>query len=190
MIRNIFFALLLPCALVFAEQDPTSLIKGKDQELQSLLKKKARDNKETETIKHLINDIFNFESLARKALPSKTYKALTESDRTAFVKEFKRMVENSSVKKLEFYKADSTRYEAPVIKGDNAKVKAHVWNRGKESVLLYKMEMVKGEWKAWDLVMDDASTAENYKTQFTKILETKTFADLMEIIRKNADEGK
>ena len=190
MIAKMLFALLVPCALAFAAQDPSALIKAKDQELQTLLKKKNRDTKETETVKHLINDIFNFESLARKSLPSKTYKALPDSSRASFVAEFKRMVENSSVKKLEFYKADSTRYEASVIKGEDAKVTAHVWNKGKESVLLYKLELVNGDWKAWDLVIDDLSTAENYKKQFSQILEKKTFADLMDIIRKNADDSK
>ena len=40
---------------------------------------------------------------------------------------------------------------------------------------------------AWDLVIDDLSTARNYKEQFGKILETKSIQDLIEILRKKAD---
>ena len=50
------------------------------------------------------------------------------------------------------------------------------------------MNLVNGQWKAWDLIIDDLSTARNYKEQFGKILETKTFAELVEIIRKKADQ--
>ncbi|HSQ40835.1 MAG TPA: ABC transporter substrate-binding protein [Fibrobacteraceae bacterium] len=184
------FAVLLVCGVfAFAAQDPAQLIKTKDQELQVLLKKKAHSQKETETIKHLINDIFDFQLLARKSLPSATWKGLNDSSRSAFVKDFQRMVENSSVKKLEMYKADSTRYDPAIVKTDEAKVIAHVWNKGKESVLVYKLDLVNGSWRAWDLIIDDLSTARNYRDQFSKILETKTFAELLTTIQKKADEG-
>ena len=183
-------SILMLSALLFAGQDPTSLVKTKDQELQTLLKKKARDSKDNETIKHLINDIFDFEALGKKSLPAATWKGLDDATKASFVKEFKRMVENSSVKKLEVYKADSTNYEATANKGTEAKVTAHVWNKGKETVLVYRFEQAGADWKAWDLIIDDLSTANNYRDQFTKFLKTKTFQELMDVIKKNADESK
>jgi phospholipid transport system substrate-binding protein len=105
------------------------------------------------------------------------------------VNEFQRMVRNSSAKRLELYRADSTIYEPAKMKGDNeARVVAHLWNKGKESVLEYKMSLVDGKWKAWDLVIDDLSTARNYKEQFSQILKNKSFAELIDIISKKADE--
>jgi phospholipid transport system substrate-binding protein len=189
MFPKILVLVLSFSILALAAQDPTLLIKNKDQELQNFLKKKNRSAKDNETIKFLINDIFDFSLLGKKSLPSATWKGLDEASQTDFVKEFKRMVENSSVKKLEVYKADSTRYEPATIKPDEAKVVAHVWNKGKESVLVYKFDLVQGNWKAWDLVIDDLSTARNYRDQFTKILETKSFKELVDILRKKADEG-
>ena len=73
---------------------------------------------------------------------------------------------------------------------DDARVIAHLWNQGKESVLEYKMTLVNGKWKAWDLVIDDLSTARNYKEQFSKILKDKSFAELIDIISKKADEAE
>ena len=57
-------------------------------------------------------------------------------------------------------------------------------------MLEYKMSMVDGKWKAWDLVIDDLSTARNYKDQFSQILKTKSFAELIDIISKKADESE
>ena len=71
-----------------------------------------------------------------------------------------------------------------------SRVVAHLWNKGKESVLEYKMSLVDGKWKAWDLVIDDLSTARNYKDQFSQILKTKSFAELIDIISKKADESE
>ena len=77
------------------------------------------------------------------------------------------------------------------MKKDNeARVVAHLWNKGKESVLEYKMSLVDGKWMAWDLVIDDLSTARNYKDQFSQILKTKSFAELIDIISKKADESE
>ena len=108
-----------------------------------------------------------------------------------FVTEFQRMVRNSSAKRLELYRADSTIYEPAKMKGsDEARVTAHLWNKGKESILEYKMSLVDGNWKAWDLVIDDLSTARNYKDQFSQILKTKSFAELIDVISKKADEAE
>jgi Toluene tolerance, Ttg2. len=52
------------------------------------------------------------------------------------------------------------------------------------------MTLVGGSWKAWDLVIDDLSTARNYKDQFSQILKDKSFAELIDIISKKADEAE
>ncbi len=166
MFRKFFVVIACASLLAFAADDPVAAIKKKDAELQTLLKKASRNAKETERVKSLLNDSFDFA-------------------------EFQRMVRNSSAKRLELYRADSTVYEAPKMKGDSeARVTAHLWNAGKESVLEYKMSLVNGNWKAWDLVIDDLSTARNYKDQFSQILKNKSFAELIDIISKKADEAE
>ena len=187
------FILAIACASVigFAADDPVAAIKKKDVELQALLKKSTRNAKETERVKALLNDSFNFEELARKSLAADVWKAQDEASQQKFVAEFQRMVRNSSAKRLEVYRADSTVYDPAKMKGDkDARVVAHLWNKGKESVLEYKMSLVDGNWKAWDLVIDDLSTARNYKDQFSQILKTKSFAELIDVISKKADEAE
>jgi len=39
-------------------------------------------------------------------------------------------------------------------------------------------------------VIDDLSTARNYKEQFSTILKTKSFNDLIQIIREKANEAE
>jgi phospholipid transport system substrate-binding protein len=168
-----------------------SVVKSKDVELQNIIKKSKRTAKETERVKSLLNDSFDFALLAKKSLAASDWKAQDEASLQKFVTEFQRMVRNSSANRLELYRADSTIYEPAKMKGsDDARVVAHLWNKGKESVLEYKMTLVNGKWKAWDLVIDDLSTARNYKEQFSKILKDKSFAELIDIISKKADEAE
>ena len=175
--------------VAFAAEDPVAAIKKKDGELQALLKKSNHTAKEKERVKDLLSDSFDFEMLAKKSLSAKDWDAQDAASQEKFVSEFKRMVRNSSAKRLELYRADSTIYEPAKMKKDNeARVVAHLWNKGKEAVLEYKMTQVNGKWMAWDLVIDDLSTARNYKDQFSQILKNKSFAELIDIISKKADE--
>ncbi len=191
MIRKMFVLLSLASVLAFAAEDPVNAVKKKDAELQTLLKKSSRNAKETERVKSLLNDSFDFALLAKKSLSKGDWEKQDAASQEKFVAEFQRMVRNSSAKRLELYRADSTVYEPAKMKGsDEARVVAHLWNKGKESVLEYKMSLVNGNWKAWDLVIDDLSTARNYKEQFGQILKTKSFAELIDIISKKADEAE
>lgn len=185
--------ILIACAslMAFAAEDPVAAIKKKDGELQTLLKKSNRSVKETERVKTLLNESFDFELLAKKSLSKSDWEKQEAASQEKFVAEFQRMVRNSSAKRLELYRADSTIYEPAKMKGDDeARVVAHLWYKGKESVLEYKMSLVNGNWKAWDLIIDDLSTARNYKEQFGQILKTKSFAELIDIITKKADEAE
>ncbi len=191
MLKKMMIAVACASLMAFAADDPVAAVKKKDVELQTLLKKSSRSAKETERVKSLLNDSFDFELLAKKSLSKGDWEKQDAASQEKFVAEFQRMVRNSSAKRLELYRADSTIYEPAKMKGaDEARVIAHLWNKGKESVLEYKMSQVNGNWKAWDLIIDDLSTARNYKEQFGQILKTKSFAELIDIISKKADEAE
>lgn len=190
-IQVIASLLALLVAVSFAA-DPVQAISKNDKELQTLLKKKNLTKKDNDRVKGLLSDVFNFKMLAEKSLPKETWTGLSDAARENFASEFQRMVRNSSAKRLEMYRTDSTVYDTPKMKKNNteANVTAHLWYKGKESVLVYKMTLVDGNWMAWDLVIDDLSTARNYKEQFATILQTKSFDDLLGIIKKKADESE
>lgn len=189
---QIFASVLALFTAMAFSADPVQAISKNDRELQTLLKKKNLSTKDGERVKSLLSDVFNFGMLAEKSLPKETWSGLDKASRENFAVEFQRMVRNSSAKRLEMYRTDSTIYDAPKMKKNNteANVTAHLWYKGKESVLVYKMTLVDGNWMAWDLVIDDLSTARNYKEQFATILQTKSFAELLDIIKKKADESE
>lgn len=168
-----------------APVDPVTRLKTQDAELQKLLRDK-NVSQQTARVKTLINGIFDFEELGRRALGTANWNKMTPDQKTRFVKAFKAMVENSSVKRLEAYTSDSTRYEPASINGERATVRATVYSKGTDSHVEYKLLLKNGEWRAWDLVIDDLSTAGNYGDQFRKILQKNTFDNLIERLEKRA----
>ena len=150
MLKKLMILVVGLSLMAFAAEDPVAAIKKKDGELQALLKKSNHTAKEKERVKDLLSDSFDFEMLAKKSLSAKDWEAQDAAAQEKFVTEFKRMVRNSSAKRLELYRADSTIYEpAKMKKEGEARVVAHLWNKGKEAVLEYKMTHVNGKWMAW-----------------------------------------
>lgn len=191
MRHGFLLSLLIFATLAFAApSDPVVVVQKKDGELRSMLaaQRKAPTAARTDQLKVLINSIFDFEELGRRALPSRVWKEATVAQQKEFVSQFRRMVENRSVKQLDAYASDSSRYAPAKINGEKGEVTTQVWNKGSMAVLVYKMSWTNGSWRAWDLVIDDLSTMRNYRDQFSKILREKSLDELIDIIRQKADE--
>lgn len=184
--KKMVAGILAAAAMAFAAPgDPVAIIKKKDAELQRMLRDKAAA-KQTDKLKALINGIFDFEELGKRALGTETWKTMTPDQQKRFVKAFREMVENASVKKLEVYQSDSATYDPPEVSGDKANVTAHVWSKGTESIVTYKLLARDTTWRAWDLVIDDLSTARNYGEQFKKILQTSNIDGLIAKLEKKS----
>ena len=192
--KKITLAFFLLCiSAVFAQQDPVALLKQNDIELQKELKKKSRTAKDVERLKYLSSGLFNFEKMAERSLPKKTLESISAAEKAEFAKEFQRMIENSSVDKFKnttFSSSDSTVYEEPKYRKNGAEVwvSIHSWSKGKDMLMVYKMDKEGNSWRVWDLVIDDLSTTRNYQDQFKSILETKSFAELIKTVKDKADE--
>jgi phospholipid transport system substrate-binding protein len=187
-VKKSLLALLISTGVVFAQTkaNPVEEVRRHDQELQAMLKRyKSTDKSQQDTLKTLINGMFSFPELGKRAL-GKTWATLKKPEQDSFVAVFRRMVENSSIKRLESYRADSTQYSAATGTGDKTVVAASVFNHGKSSKVVYKLFPEGNSWKAWDLVLDDVSSLRSYRDQFSSIVGKEGFEGLMKRLRKNS----
>jgi phospholipid transport system substrate-binding protein len=186
--RTLSVALLLLAGLTPAfAGDPVAEIQKKDRDLQDYLKKckgTALTHVQQDSLKFLINGIFDFSELGKRSM-GKNWAPLSGVQQDSFVSVFKRMVENTSIKRLENYRSDSATYSVSGA-GEKTVVKGTVWSKGKSSKVEYKLLQVNGRWKAWDLILDDLSTLKNYREQFQTIINKDKFEGLMSRLRKNA----
>jgi len=186
-IKKIIAVSLVFAASVFAspKADPVTEVRRHDEELQAMLKRyNSADKSQQDSLKKLINGMFSFNELGKRAL-GKTWATLKKPQQDSFVVVFRRMVENTSIKRLESYRADSTKYSPVVGSGDKTVVTAMVFNKGKSSKVVYKLFPEGNTWKAWDLVLDEVSSLRSYKDQFTTIVGKEGFDGLMKRLRKN-----
>ncbi len=173
------------------DQSPTEVIRARNQAVTRILDASGDEpNEQTrERLKEVINSVMDFEELSRRSL-GKYWDERTAAEKTDFVEVFEQLIRNSSVKKLSIYRADSMTYDEPAIKGDNATVRTIAYKDRKSVEIVYEMHKVGGEWKAYDLVIDGASTVRTYRDSFYRQLAKSAYAEMYDkLVRKLTEEG-
>ena len=102
---------------------------------------------------------------------------------------FRQLIRNSSVRKLDVYKADRVEYDPPTFRGPLATVRMVAHKKDSSMEVEYRLHPVNGEWRIYDLVVDDVSTARNYRDGFYRKLAKTSFADMMVELRGKLTEG-
>ncbi|GMR12942.1 MAG: hypothetical protein BMS9Abin29_1137 [Gemmatimonadota bacterium] len=131
-------------------------------------------DEEREALKDIINGVIDFRELSRRAL-GRHWTARTPEEQDQFVEVFRSLIRNSSVKKLEIYEADSITYQPAETNGDRSRVVTIAYKGRSEVEIAYLMHRVGGEWKVYDVVIDDSSTLRTYQDSFQREISSTSY---------------
>lgn len=180
-------ALMAIPALAQSSKDPMEVVKANDKALLAFLKTyKPEVKAQKDSLRSLVNSMFSFNEMGKRSL-LKTWATLSKADQDSFQAVFHKAVENTSIRRLEKYKADSTRYTVTGA-GEKTLVKATVFQGPDTSKVVYKMFQENGKWIAWDLEIDQSSSLGNYRDQFKVILAEKGFPGVLAKLRAKAKD--
>jgi phospholipid transport system substrate-binding protein len=59
-----------------------------------------------------------------------------------------------------------------------------VTNGAKDLVVSYKMHLIDDDWKVYDVIIDDISLVDNYRSQFHRVIMRSSFEDLLRILKE------
>ena len=59
-----------------------------------------------------------------------------------------------------------------------------VTDNGPPVTIVYKLHSVDNEWKVYDLVIEDISVVNNYRSQFDRLIARSSFADLVRTMKE------
>lgn len=166
--------------------DPTEIVRERNETVRRILDDAGDpvDDATRERLKDVINGLMDFRELSRRAL-GPHWDDRTEAEKREFVDVFRQLIRNSSVKKLGVYRADSITYRPPEIDDGEATVTTLAHQGRKRVEIVYRMHRVDGEWKAYDMVIDGASTARSYRDSFHRqITETSWEDTFQRLVRK------
>jgi phospholipid transport system substrate-binding protein len=180
---------LFPPRLSFAEQ-PMDRIKSAIERVSEVLQDvsaKAGANKAeaVQMIREIILPSFDFAEMARRSLGDQ-WKTL-DGRQNEFVGAFSEYVESSYMNTLASYRGEKVVYLRERVNHDLAQVDTHVLARkGDPLSVNYRLHLVQGDWKVYDVVVDNISLVSNFRAQFKRILATASLDDLLKKLREKS----
>jgi phospholipid transport system substrate-binding protein len=150
------------------------------------LKDKPKDKRAA--VRKVADDIFDFGETAKRSL-GRHWAARTDAERDEFVKLFGDLLERSYISKIELYGGEKIQYVSDKIEGEQASVMSKLLTKtGTEVPIEYRM-LKKGErWLVYDVIIEGVSLVSNYRTQFNKIIQTSSFAELVKKMKSRQEE--
>jgi phospholipid transport system substrate-binding protein len=142
-----------------------------------------------ERIRAIISDAFDFRSMARESLGSQ-WNQLTPEQQDDFVQLFGDLFKASySNLVLKFLGEREAVYGEEVVQSDHALVRTTLRDRqGDELPVDYRLVDDTGRWRVHDVIVDGVSLAGNYRGQFSRVIQTSSYAALRERIAAKAKD--
>jgi phospholipid transport system substrate-binding protein len=175
---------------VFAESQITADVRGTiDQVLEIVADQNLKKDPvlRREKLRQVIGLRFNYKQMVMRSL-AKNYKGRSDAERKKFTALFKKLLENSYASKIENYKDETINYVDEKVKGKFALVRTQIVRKDGVIDVDYKMLKDNGQWLVYDFVIEGVSLIRNYKSQFSKIISTESYAALISKLSKKIDE--
>jgi phospholipid transport system substrate-binding protein len=152
------------------------------------LRSAARKNERREQLRAVIYPRFDFAEMAKRSLgPQWSHRSPQEQ--REFVRLFTEVLESSYLNQIESYNGEKISYGRETLDNDHAEVSTKVVSKkGEEFSVNYILRSVDGEWKVYDVVIENISLVNNYRSQFNRILAKASFDELLRKLQAKAPD--
>jgi phospholipid transport system substrate-binding protein len=142
-------------------------------------------------MRKIVAGFLDFEELGRRSL-ARHWDGLSAKQRTEFVATLRDLIERSYIRQVHGSPNYDLAFDKETIDGKEADVTAtlHGMTRGKkvDVAIEYKLLAKEGKWLVYDVITDEQSMLENYRAEFSKIINKESFDALMKRMKKKLEE--
>jgi len=112
------------------------------------------------------------------------WRKLNPAQQQEFIQLYRRVLEKAYIDKLLSYTDEKIVFSKEnMLSNNQAEVQTKVITSSKEIPIFYKVIQKDGIWKVYDVVVENVSLVQNYRSQFNSILAKNTSDQLLEILR-------
>jgi phospholipid transport system substrate-binding protein len=140
-------------------------------------------------IRRAADGLFDFAEMSRRAL-GRYWAGRSQAERDEFVRLFADLMARAYLGKIDRYAGESITYIAERVDGDLATVDSRVITPKKTEVPIeYRLRRVGDRWAAYDVLIENVSLISTYRSQFDRIIQTSSFAELLKRMRQKEQES-
>lgn len=137
-----------------------------------------------EKLEAIYEQMFDEVELSMRTLGGNWTK-LNPAQQQEFIQLYRQVLEKAYLDKLLSYTDEKIVFSKEnMLSNNQAEVQTKVITSSKEIPIFYRVIQKDGTWKVYDVVVENVSLVQNYRSQFNSILAKNTPDQLLEILRK------
>jgi len=143
-----------------------------------------------EQLRQILGARFDFAEMAKRSLGANWQKG-SSAEQQQFIRLFTDHLEKSYITQIESYAGEKIIYGREAVEQDQAEVETKIVTKKSEQVSVnYKLKADGADWKVYDVVIENVSLVNNFRTQFSRILAKGSFAELINQLEAKSPEIK
>ena len=148
------------------------------------LKADSAKEAKKEKIRSVYASMFDEVEIAKRTLAN-NWNKLNTTQRKEFVQLYRDILEKAYIDKILAYTNEKITYEKEVkLTNNQFEVQTLIITSSKKIPIFYRVMLIGGTWKVYDVIIENVSLVQNYRTQFNNILAKNSPEQLLEILRK------
>ena len=152
------------------------------------LKAGEKQNERRDQLRQVISARFDFAEMAKRSL-GPHWQRQNADEQGQFVSLFTGVLERSYADQIEAYDGEEISYGRETGDQDHAEVETKlVTNKGQNFSINYKLRVVNGDWKVYDVIIENISLVNNFRAQFNRVLASASFAELLKKLQSKSPE--
>lgn len=196
MARYIFLLVFFIYVSPLWAAEPMEDLKGPVEQVIQILqdpkyKDKAQSDVQRIEIMAVIREIFDFQEISKRTI-SRQWKKFTKEQQQEFQDTFADFLGHTYYQKVrDAYQGEKVVFLSQEhLENGKAVVKTNIPRQNGAIPLDYKMVNGKSGWRIYDVIIEGVSLVNNYRTQFSKILNKETPDQLIARLKKKISEQK
>jgi len=171
--------------------EPTEAIRvAVNQGIEILKSGDIKDKKQREQVVNrlrvLVYPLFDFEEMAKRSL-GPHWRRLTPQQRKEFVVVFTELLEKTYADQIDLYEGQKVVYLNEKLDQGYAQVDTRVIGKNDEAFsVVYKLHRTNGKWTIYDVVAENISIVNNYRSQFSRVIAKSSFEELVKTMKEKA----
>lgn len=183
LLSVLVFCVLAPKSVLAVT--PTEQLQGTIEQVLNIVSNSAdpRDDGRKARLQETLMPRFDWTAMAKQCLGKHWDNVPTRHDE--FVSAFAEFLGNAYIGKIASYRDEKILFGEETIENNRALVKTKILSgKGEVTTVNYQLHRVGGEWKIYDVVMEDISLVVNFRSQFNRLLAKGSFDDLLKQLRE------
>ena len=171
--------------------EPTEAIREAVNQGVEILKNAKLDSRKqraqvTDRLRQIVFPLFDFNEMAMRSLGA-NWRRIDAQQRKEFVSTFTALLEKTYADQIDLYDGQKVVYTRESVDGNYAQVDSRIIDKNGQTYSVdYRLHKVDGKWKIYDVVAENISLVNNYRSQFNRVIARSSFEELLKTMKEQA----